>query len=96
MTLAEVVHRRRDEIRRVAAKHGVHTVRVFGSAVRGDARPDSDVDLLVEVGPQPSSWFPAGLILELQELLGRKVDVVTPRGLSPHIREQVLSEAEPL
>ena len=96
MALADIVRQRRDEIHRVAARHGVHTVRVFGSTVRGDDRPESDVDFLVEVGSEPSSWFPAGLILELQELLGRRVEVVTPRGLSPHIREHVLSEAEPL
>ena len=61
----------------IAARHGAYNVRVFGSTVRGEAGPESDVDLLVDVGPTHSRWFPAGLILDLEELLGRGVDVVT-------------------
>ena len=56
----------------------------------------SDIDLLVSPGPETSSWFPAGLILDLESLLGRRVDVVTEKGLNPHLREQVLREAVPL
>jgi predicted nucleotidyltransferase len=89
----EQVYEKRDEILRIAAKHGARDVRIFGSVARGDADEDSDVDLLVEVGPTTSSWFPAGLILDLEELLGRPVEVVTERGLSPYLRDRVLREA---
>lgn len=92
----EQVYEKRDEILQIAAKHGAHNIRIFGSIARGDARPESDIDLLVEVGPETSSWFPAGLILDLEELLGRPVEVVTERGLSPYLREHVLREAKPL
>ena len=71
-------------------------MRVFGSVARGTARPDSDVDLLVEcVGPT-SAWFPAGLMLDLETLLGRHVDVVTERALHPVLQARVLQEAVPL
>jgi hypothetical protein len=63
---------------------------------RGDAGPHSDVDLLVEVGESPSAWFPGGLIAELDELLGRRVQVVTERGLDELLRDRVLQEAVPL
>ena len=96
MTLAELLHEKRDDVRRIAEKHGAHNVRVFGSVARGEAGPDSDVDLLVDVGPNTSSWFPAGLILDLTDMLGRRVEVVTSRALSPHLREHVLREALPL
>jgi predicted nucleotidyltransferase len=92
----EQVYEKRDEILRIAAKHGARNVRVFGSVARGEASPESDVDLLVEVGPTTSSWFPAGLILDLEELLGCPVEVVTERGLSPYLRDRVLAEAVPL
>jgi uncharacterized protein len=86
----------RATILRIAAKHGARNVRIFGSVARGEARRDSDLDLLVDRDTQTSPWFPAGLVLELESVLGRKVDVVTEGGLSPHLREQVLHEARPL
>jgi predicted nucleotidyltransferase len=63
---------------------------------RGDAGPQSDVDFLVEVGPDASPWFPGGLVAELEELLGRRVQVVTERGLDDFLRDRVLEEAVPL
>jgi len=87
---------KRDEILSVASRHGARNVRVFGSAVRGEAGPDSDIDFLIDVGETTSSWFPAGLILDLQEILGRRVEVVTARALNPYIRDHVLREARPL
>jgi predicted nucleotidyltransferase len=84
---------KRSEILHIAAEHGARNVRLFGSVVRGESRPDSDVDFLVDVGPTTSSWFPAGLILDLQEILSRPVEVVTEKGLNPYIREHVLREA---
>ena len=86
----------RELIERIAAEHGALNVRVFGSCARGDARPDSDVDLLVDRGPRTISWFPAGLVLDLEQVLGFRVDVVTERALRPGLRETVLNEAVPL
>jgi len=89
----DLIRANRAEILRIASKHGARNVRVFGSVARGDAGPDSDVDFLVDVEPVTSSWFPAGLILDLQNLLGRPVEVVTGRGLNALLRDEVLREA---
>jgi predicted nucleotidyltransferase len=70
---------------------------VFVSVARGEADEQSDVDLLVDYSlDKISAWFPAGLVLELEKLLERKVDVVTEPALKPRIRERVLQEAVPL
>ena len=87
---------KREDILRIAARHGAFNVRLFGSVARGEARPDSDIDLLVEVGPRHSSFFPGGLAADLEELLGRHVDIVEPEGLHWYVREQILNEAVPL
>jgi predicted nucleotidyltransferase len=92
----QMIRAKRDEILRIAAKHGAHNIRVFGSVARGEARAESDVDFLIEAGQVTSSWFPAGLIVDLQDLLGRPVEVVTEKGLNSLIRERVLEEAVPL
>ena len=94
--MMDLVHTKREQILRLARRHGVTRVRVFGSMARGDAGPESDVDLLIEVGGDPSPWFPGGLIAELEELLGRRVQVVTERGLDELLRDRVLEEAVPL
>ena len=96
MPLEQLIERHRDEIRKVAARHGVTRVRVFGSVARGESGPDSDLDLLVETGPKTSSWFPAGLIIDLEALLGCRVDVVTERGLHPDLHAYILKDARPL
>jgi len=96
MGIAELLLTRREEILRIAARHGVSDVWVFGSVARGEAGPESDIDLLVKAGPRTSAWFPAGLILELEELLGRKVDVLTEGALHPYLRDRILMEAVPL
>jgi predicted nucleotidyltransferase len=87
---------KREEILRLAKKHGARNVRLFGSALHGDERPDSDIDLLIAVEERTSSWFPAGLIIDLEKLLGRRVDVVTENGLHWFIRDEVMKEAQPL
>ena len=94
--MVDLVRTKREQILRLALRHGVTGGRVFGSMARGDAGPQSDVDLLIEVGPDPSPWFPGGLVAELEELLGRRVQVVTERGLDDLLRERVLEEAVPL
>lgn len=96
MTPLELLQLKRDDIRRIATKHGAYNLRVFGSVARGEARPESDIDLLIEKGPTTSSWFPAGLVLELEEMLGRRVEIVTEKALNPDLRDRVLSEAIPL
>ncbi len=96
MTIRQIIEERKAEVLRAAAEHGVRRIRIFGSGARGDERPDSDVDFLVEAGTETSPWFPAGLILDLEKLLGRRVDVVTEKGLHPLLRERVLREAVPL
>lgn len=92
----EMIRAKREEIRRIATVHGARNIRVFGSVACGNERPDSDIDFLVDTGPETSSWFPAGLILDLEKLLGRHVEVVTERGLNALIREEVLREATPV
>ena len=96
MNTMDLIRLKREEIRRIAERHGVTSIRVFGSVARGEATPESDVDFLVEVGPATSSWFPAGLILDLEELLGRRVEVVTDRALNAELRNRVLAEAVPV
>lgn len=96
MSLEELVSIKREEILRVAARHGARNVRLFGSVARGESTPTSDVDLLVDVGPAHSAFFPAGLILDLEGLLGRDVDVLTAAGIHWYIRDRVLREARPL
>jgi predicted nucleotidyltransferase len=96
MRIEETIEEKRNEIIRIAARHGVKQVRVFGSAARSQSRPDSDVDFLVEVeGPTPP-WFPGGLVAELEALLGRRVDVVEPEALSGPLRESILKDAVPM
>jgi predicted nucleotidyltransferase len=96
MDIDELLKEKRQDILRIAAQHGAYNVRVFGSVVRGKAGPESDIDFLVDVGPVHSSWFPAGLIADLEKLLGREVDVVTRPALHWYIRDHVLQEAVPL
>ena len=87
---------KREDILRVAARHGARNVRVFGSAARGEAGAGSDVDLLVDAGTDRTPFFPGGLVVDLEDLLGCRVDIVTENGLHWYIREQVLGEAVPL
>jgi predicted nucleotidyltransferase len=96
MAVSDLIERKREEIIRIATRHGAENVRVFGSAARGEAGPSSDVDLLVEMTPDHSPWFPAGLTIDLEDLLGRRVHVVTAEALHPYLRERVLAEAVPL
>jgi uncharacterized protein len=92
----ETVRQKREDIRRIAAHHGAANIRVFGSVARGEAKHDSDLDLLIDVGPRTSSWFPSGLILDLEKLLDCRVEVVTEKALNPELRDRVLSEAIPI
>lgn len=92
----EQLRARRKEILDLAERHGAHNVRVFGSAVRGEAGPDSDVDFLIDMDEQRSLLDLVALWQDLQDALGRPVDLVTERSLHWYIRDRVLREARPL
>jgi predicted nucleotidyltransferase len=94
--MAEPVLSRREDILSIAARHGAHNIRVFGSVARGESRLDSDIDFLVELEPGRSLFDLGGLLVDLQTLLGVDVDVVTERGLRPRIRAQITREAIPI
>jgi predicted nucleotidyltransferase len=96
VTRSELLRAKRDQILEIAARYGAHNVRVFGSVARGEDTPDSDIDLLVEFEPGRGLLNHAGLIEELEELLGGKVDVASQNGLKPRIRPRVLDEARVL
>jgi predicted nucleotidyltransferase len=96
MSPETILKARRDQILNLCAKYGASNVRVFGSVARGEADESSDIDLIVDFDPERSLLDHAALWLELQELVGVKVDVVSSRGLKPRIRERVLQEAVPL
>ena len=96
MALREDLHRRRDAVLAIAARHGVSNLYLFGSAARGVERPDSDVDLLVDIAEDRGFSDYLELVEELERLLARRVDIVTRRSLSPHFRPYIESEAQPL
>ncbi len=96
MNLEAMLEEKREELLRLAAKHGAKNVRIFGSVARGEAGPDSDVDFLVELEPDRSLLDHAALLVDFERLLGHRVDVVTEGGIRPRIRERVLKEARPL
>jgi predicted nucleotidyltransferase len=94
--MVEPLTSNREAILRLAAARGARNVRVFGSAARGTATPASDVDLLVDMEPGRSQLDLVALWQDLENLLARKVDLVTDGGLSPYLREQIEAEARPL
>jgi predicted nucleotidyltransferase len=96
MPLEQLIQAKRDEIHRIARRHGVTRLLVFGSVARGESNPNSDLDLLIETGEHITPWFPGGLIADLESLLGCRVDVVTERALRPRLREIILKDAKPL
>src|SRR2546429_6223359 len=89
----ELLQSKREDILRIAARYGAYNVRIFGSVARGEADSESDIDFLVNMEQGRSLLDLCGLLIDLEELLGRKVDVVTEKGLRDRIRERVLKEA---
>lgn len=96
MTMETLLKEKREDILRIAREHGAYKIRLFGSAARGEDRPDSDVDFLVEMEDGRSLLDIGGMQMDLQDLLGRKVDVVTEKGMRSRIRDRVSKEAVPL
>jgi len=96
MKLDQIIQEKSEDIKKIAGIHGAKNIRIFGSTVRGEEGQESDIDFLVDVGEETSSWFPAGMILDLEKILGRRVEVVTEKGLHHLLRDQILNEAKPI
>ena len=96
MPLRDDLRRRRDTLHRIAARHGASNLRVFGSVARGQERPDSDIDLLIDLADDRGFSDYLALAEELEALLHRKVDLVLARSLSPHFRPYIEADATPL
>jgi uncharacterized protein len=94
--MTTLLHRNREAILHIASKYGARNVRVFGSTARGGASEQSDVDILVQLDDGRSLLDQVGLKQDLEQLLGRNVDVLVEGGISPYLEEQILSEAVPL
>ena len=93
MTISKTIQEKREVILALAASRGARNVRLFGSVSRDEAGPQSDIDILVDLEPGRSLLDLGGLLMDLEDLLGRKVDVVTEKGLHWYIRDKVLKEA---
>lgn len=93
MSIRQLLRTKRKQILEIAARHGARKVRVFGSVARGTARRGSDVDFLVDMDEGRSLLDHSALILELERLLKRPVDVASERGLRPSLRKDVLKDA---
>ncbi len=96
MSLKKLLKQRRAEILGIARQHGAHNIRIFGSVRMENEGPDSDIDLLVDLHKGRSLMDLGGMVFDLQQLLGRNVDIVTEKGLHWYIKEEILKEAEPL
>ena len=97
MKLKQLLEEKRKDIIEIAARHGAYNIRIFGSVARGEDNENSDFDFLIDYDlDKISPWFPGGLLVDLEDLLERKVDIVTEKGLSDLIRQQILTEAIPL
>jgi predicted nucleotidyltransferase len=94
MTLLDELRKNREKILAIAKDCGLEDIRVFGSVARGEERPDSDIDILVHYGKGATLMKHAGFMVELEEIFGRKVDVVEDKRLHRVIRDDVLHEAK--
>ena len=94
--LRDELHRQADRLRQIAAAHGASNLRVFGSVARGEERPDSDVDLLIDLDEGRGFDDYLALAEALEKLLHRRVDLLLNRSLSPHFRPYIEADARPL
>lgn len=91
--LRELVELHKDEIKAIVARHHGTSVAIFGSVARGDEHLGSDIDFLVELGPGARPFEILAIGVELEKVLGVKVDVGTPGSLREGLRDEVLAEA---
>jgi len=96
MGIAEIILDKKNEVLALAAKRGASNVRIFGSVANGTADQNSDIDFLVDLAPGRSLFDLGGLLMDLQQLFGRKVDVVTENGLHWYVKDRILREAKPI
>ena len=96
MGILEIIQDKKEQVLALAARHGASNVRIFGSVANGTAETDSDIDFLVDLETGRSLFDLGGLLMDLQQLFGRKVDVVTENGLHWYIKERIISEAKPI
>ncbi len=96
MKIREMLQQKREEILNLAAQHGASNIRIFSSVARDEEREDSDIDFLVDMESDRSLLDRIGLIQDLEDLLGQKVDVATVKGLRESLRERIMSQAIPL
>ena len=96
MSVLELLRQLRHEILKLASQHGARNVRVFGSAARDEADADSDIDFLVELEPDRTLFDLGALLMDLQDLLGRKIDLITDDSIYWLLRRKILKEAVPL
>lgn len=96
MGITETILDKKDQVLALAAKHGASNVRIFGSVANGTADQNSDIDFLVDLEQGRSLFDLGGLLMDLQQLFGRKVDVVTESGLHWYIKDRILREAKPI
>lgn len=94
--LINSVKANREAIIKAADKHGVTNVRLFGSVARGNAGPDSDIDILVDLEPGRNLFDLGGFLMDIQDILGRQVHVVTEGSVHWYIKNRILQEAQPL
>jgi predicted nucleotidyltransferase len=92
----EAIRKKREAILEIARRHGAHSIRIFGSVARGDAGESSDLDLIVRFDPERSLLDHGGLVMDLRDLLGVRVDVISEAGMRERFRAQALKEAIPL
>jgi len=96
MSELQKIQQKKEEILVVAQQHGIMNIRIFGSVARGEDNLQSDIDLLVDLEKGRTLFDLGGALIQLQDLLGRKVDIVTERGLHWYLREKIMKEAKPL
>lgn len=96
MKIREILQQKREEILNLAAQHGASNIRIFGSVARDEEGEDSDIDFLVDMESDRSLLDRIGLIQDLEDILGGKVDVATVKGLRESFRERIMSQAIPL
>lgn len=96
MAIAALITDHRSEILRIAKEHGATRVRIFGSFARDEAGPDSDVDILVDLEHNRSLFDLIAIKLDIEDLLGREVHIVTEAAISPYFRDAVIKSAAPL